>query len=170
CDTESEVVSIDKTTALEDVALRYVSQPIYFNGSTGFMTFHRPTIKKPAQFRDELLKIVPVETWLIHGAMYRSFDEMHHHLTQLNSLIETTIHNKRDKYVLTYKQFGLDYLLSNPRVATEIQSFANEMLKPILQYDKEHNSDLTETLALSLVHKPPSVEAETLYRHPKHVS
>lgn len=169
CKTDSEVLSMEKKMALEDLALRYVRQPIYFNGSTGFMIFNRPTIKKPAQFRDELLKIVPVETWLIHGAMYRSFDEMHHHLTQLNSLIETTIHNKRDKYVLTYKQFGLDYLLSNPRVATEIQSFANEMLKPILQYDKEHNSDLTETLALSLVHKSPSVVAEKLYVHPNTV-
>ncbi len=169
CKTDSGNIPMDKKLLLEELALRYVRQPIYFHGTTGFILFDRPALKKPAQFRNEILQIVPAETWLIHGALYRSFKDLHRHLLQLHELLETSVRKKLEDYVLTYQQFGLDYLLSNPLVIEEIQAFTAQMLKPLLEYDKEHDSELTETLALSLVYKSPSVVAKKLFIHPNTV-
>lgn len=162
-------LSLEEKIKLEEVTLDCFRQPIYFTGNTGFIIFDYETKCTPEKLRNSLLTILPVETWLIHGASYTSFTELQNLLTKIQSLLKRATQQETKQYLLTFDHFGLDNLLNNPRITKELQSFAKQMLQPIIQYDKENNSELTKTLALSLVHKSPSVVAKKLYIHPNTV-
>lgn len=165
----ADILTLDEKMKLEDISLQYLREPIYFNGTNGFILFDRSIDCTPEQLRNELLTVLPVETWLIHGATYSSFSQLQNVLTQLQTLLETTVNEKFNEYILTFESFGLENLLSNPRVLPELQSFANHMLQSVIDYDQEHDSELTKTLALSLVYKSPNKVAKKLYIHPNTV-
>lgn len=165
----TDILTTDEKMNLEEITLRYLREPIYFNGTHGFILFDRSVDCLPEELRNKLLAVLPVETWLIHGATYSSFTELHHILNQLQTLLETTVYHGSHDYVLTFENFGLDNLLSNPRIAEDLQSFANHMLQTVITYDKENDSELTKTLALSLIYKSPSTVAKKLFIHPNTV-
>lgn len=165
----ADILSIDEKMALEEVSLRYLREPIYFNGTLGYILFDRSVDCSPEQLRNKLLAVLPVETWLIHGATYSNFSELHNTLIQLQTLLETAMHQHPDDYVLTFENFGLENLLSNPRISEDLQSFAKRILQTVIKYDEENDSELTKTLALSLIYKSPSKVAKKLFVHPNTV-
>lgn len=165
----ADILSIDEKMDLEEVSLHCLREPIYFNGTYGFILFNRSVDCSPEQLRNKLLTVLPVETWLIHGATYSSFTELHNTLTQLQTLLDTAVRQNTNEYVLTFENFGLENLLSNPRIAEDLQSFAKHILQTVILYDEENDSKLTKTLALSLIYKSPSKVAKKLFIHPNTV-
>lgn len=165
----ADILSIDEKMGLEEVSLQCLREPIFFNGTHGFILFDRSVDCSPEQLRNKMLAVLPVETWLVHGATYNSFAELHDLLTQLQTLLETTVHQNSSEYVLTFENFGLENLLSNPRISGDLQSFAKHILQTVINYDKENDSELTKTLALSLIYKSPSKVAKKLFVHPNTV-
>lgn len=162
---QSDRLTLHEKMQLDELSLLYLRQPIFFNGNTGYIMFDRPEKCTPEELRNKFLSVLPVETWIIHGATYKSFEHLHHTLLHLQALMEKVIREKGSEYVLTFNRFGLDHLLSNPRVSKDIQEFSKRMLKPLLEYDKNNNSDLTKTLALSLMYNSPSKVAKKLFIH-----
>ncbi|HZW67028.1 MAG TPA: helix-turn-helix domain-containing protein [Pseudogracilibacillus sp.] len=165
----SEFLSLEEKIALEEISLHYLRQPIYYNGTSGYIFFDRAAKCSAEHFRNKLLTVNAVETWLIHGATYRSFEELQIALSQVDTLLKNALYNQTSDYVLSFDQFGLDNLLSNPRVADELQSFAQNMLQTVIAYDEKNDSDLTKTLALSLIYKSPTKVAKKLFIHPNTV-
>lgn len=165
----TEFLSLEDKIALEEISLHYLRQPIYYNGTSGYILFDRAAKCSPEHFRNKLLTVNAVETWLIHGATYRSFEELQTILSQLEILLKNALYNQTSDYVLSFDNFGLDNLLSNPRVASELQTFAHNMLQTVIAYDEKNDSDLTKTLALSLIYKSPTKVAKKLFIHPNTV-
>lgn len=165
----TDIFSLDEKMALEAVTLDCLRQPVYFYGTSAFIIFNRTSDCSPEHLRNQLLAVLPVETWLVHGATYQSFSELQTVITQLQTLLETAVREKTSDYIFTFEHYGLDNLLSNPSVSDELLSFAKQMLQPVIQYDKKNESELTKTLALSLVYKSPTKVAKKLYIHPNTV-
>jgi DNA-binding PucR family transcriptional regulator len=60
-------------------------------------------------------------------------------------------------------------LLADPELSEHMNSFANDLLEPLVAYDFEKNARLTETLALTLTMGSAEEVANRLYVHPKTV-
>lgn len=166
---ESDILSLKEKMQLDEISLVYLRQPIFFKGNMGYILFDREAKCTPEELRNKFLTVLPVETWMIHGATYSSFEHLQHTLLHLQSLLEKVKHEKEAEYILAFNRFGLDNLLSNPRVSKDIQEFSKHTLKPVIEYDEKNNSDLTKTLALSLIYNSPSKVAEKLFIHPNTV-
>lgn len=166
---KGDFLSLEEKMKLESVALHHMREPIYFSGTSGYIVFDRSIDCTPEQLRNDMLALLPKEMWLIHQATYTTFSELQTVLARLQTLLKTTTEQQMNTYVLTFEHFGLDHLLSNPRIAEDLQSFASNLLKDIIAYDEEHDSELTKTLALSLVYQSPSKVAKKLFIHPNTV-
>src|SRR5699024_6718133 len=68
-------------------------------------------------------------------------------------------------YVVAFSDVGLDYLLTNQHISTELFEFAESILAPLTKYDEQKNTQLTTTLTISLVYQSPKVVAKHLYIH-----
>src|SRR5699024_6051586 len=68
-------------------------------------------------------------------------------------------------YVVAFSDVGLDYLLTNQHISTELFEFAESILVPLTKYDEQKNTQLTTTLTMSLVYHSPKVVAKHLYIH-----
>lgn len=165
----TDILSLKEKMQLEEISLLCFREPIYFRGTSGYILFDRPTQCSPEALRNQLLQALPVKTWIIHGATYASFEDLRDMMLQLQALLESAKREKKNEYILTFENFGLENLLSNPRVAEELQAFAQHTLKPVIEYDAENDSELTKTLALSLIYKSPSKVAKKLFIHPNTV-
>lgn len=166
---KTDILTLQEKMQLDEISLFYLRQPIFFKGNTGYILFDRPAKCSPEELRNKFLTVLPVETYLIHGATYSSFEHLQHTILHLQSLLEKVKREKDTEYVLTFNHFGLDHLLSNPRISKDIHEFSTQMLKPVIEYDEKNKSDLTKTLALSLVYNSPSKVAKKLFIHPNTV-
>lgn len=166
---EEERLSLNQKMKLDDIVLKHFRKPIYFSGTTGYILFDRKPTCTAEELRNELLSVLPKETWLVHGATYSTFKQLHTVLIQVKSLLKKSVLKNNDEYVITFERFGLDNLLNNPEVSDNLVNFAERILEPVLQYDKENQTELTITLTLSLVYHSPSKVARQLYIHPNTV-
>lgn len=166
---EADILTLQEKMHLDEISLFYLRQPIFFKGNMGYILFDRVAKCTPEELRNQFLTVLPIETWMIHGATYSSFEHLQHTLLHLQSLLDKVKREKGAEYILAFNRFGLDNLLSNPRVSKDIQSFSKHTLKPVIEYDAKNKSDLTKTLALSLIYSSPSKVAEKLFIHPNTV-
>lgn len=160
-----ETLTPDERIQLDEIALADTKQPIYFKGNSGYILFDQEANCTPDEFRNNLLKKCPVETWLVHGATYSSFTGLQKTLLQLQVLLEKVTMTQGTDFVLEFDGFGLEYLLSNPRFSDDLNKFSLKALQPLIIYDKENDSQLTETLALSLIYQSPTAVAKRLFVH-----
>lgn len=63
------------------------------------------------------------------------------------------------------KGWGLDSLLEHPRLSEELAAFGEGLLAPLISYDRERGTRLTETFCLSLALDSSSEVARRLYVH-----
>lgn len=125
---------------------------------------HPPCI--PSTVRDELLKYFgPHPIWIVHGAFYHSFQELKTTLTQAIKMARQARREKHEPYVLDTYYFGLDSLLENPRLASDLDTFALQQLTPLVEYDARTHSNLTETFVLLQTLGSISAVAERLGVH-----
>lgn len=161
---DEQITSRDRLR-LEEVALKWTKNPLIYSGKMGFILFDIPWPCQPEELRNQLLKELPVPTWIVHSATYSSFQALQDVLIQSRSLIERLTAFDNGKYVLEFNDFGLEQLLTNPNTAKELVSFAKKALQPIIEYDEENETQFAKTLALSLVYQSPNKVAKELFIH-----
>ncbi|MEI3613076.1 helix-turn-helix domain-containing protein [Pseudogracilibacillus sp. SO30301A] len=158
-------ITTEEKIQLEEVVLKWTKNPIIYLGNMGFIIFDKHWQCHPEELRNQLLKELPITTWIVHSAMYSSFSELQNILIQLQLLIERMTTFEQEKYVLEFNDFGLEYLLTNHKIADDLNKFATKTLRPIIEYDREHRTQFTKTLALSLVYQSPTNVAKEMYIH-----
>jgi len=164
-DTNDKQISSSERMKIEEVVLKSAKCPLIFSGKMGFILFDKPRPCQPEKLRDQLLEVFPVTTWIVHSAAYSSFQTLQHILKQIQRLLKSVTMYEQKKYVLEFNDFGLDYLLTNPKLSDDLSKFAYKVLQPIIRHDKENESQLTKTLALYLVYQSPTQVAKKLYIH-----
>lgn len=134
----------------ESLALETVKSPLLFLGDDlAVLLLHEQSDYQPAGLRDALLTLyAPHPFWLVHGARYHSSHELKQLLTRALAMARQARREGRSDYVLDMQTPGLDSLLENPRLASELRNFANKLLAPLLASDAEKNTHLTSTFVL----------------------
>lgn len=156
---------------IQDIALDQLGSPLIpTNDDVGVFLLGRPVKNEPSTVRDTLLKVVgPARLWLVHGASYDSFEGLKESLSQSITAIKRVRHVDDEEYVSHVSGRSLDSLLANPELSGHLDSFTNNLLEPLLAYDASTNSQLTETLTLTLTMGPLAEVAKRLHVHPKTV-
>ncbi len=122
--------------------------------------------REPSAVRDELLKCFgPAPLWLVHGATYNSFDGLEDALLRTVRLIKGIRRDGDGRYISEVSSWGLDSLLENPKVSEEMVAFASSLLGPLLTYDRNTRSQLTETFCLALTLGSYEEAARRLFVH-----
>lgn len=156
---------------MQDVALDQLGVPfILTDNDVGVFLLGEPARNKPIMIRDASLRVLnPTHLWLVHGAYYDSFRGLRQSLLQTLSTINNIRHENSEQYISVVGQQGLESLLGNPELSDHLDSFANDLLEPLIAYDARTNSQLTETLVLALTVRPTIEVAKRLHVHPKTV-
>lgn len=151
---------------LENTALKLTKSPLVFlkDRATLFIDTQN-TSCPPDIFRDELLKSLPVPTWIVHGAQYDTFSELKTALKQASEMIRQVKKSDHEPYVLDVNGYGIDSLLSKPNLSNDLITFAYNTLEPILEYDRDHGTPFTKTLALTLMLGSPEEVSKRLFVH-----
>jgi hypothetical protein len=152
---------------LEDVALEQLGSPLtLMNDNVGLFLLSRPVQANPSTVRDALLKhLGPTPLWLVYGATYNSFDDLPHSLLQAVSVVKRAWRDNDGHYVQKARNLGLFSLLDDPDVSSSLIEFATDLLEPLLAHDRDHGSQLTETLCLVLTLGSVKETAEHLHFH-----
>ena len=156
---------------MQDIALDQLGSPLIpTDDDVGVFLLGRPVKNEPSAARDALLKAVgPAQLWLVHGASYDSFEGLKESLSQSITAIKRIRHVDDEEYVSHVSGRSLDSLLTNPELSVHLDSFTNNLLEPLLAYDANTDSQLTETLTLALTMGPLAKVAKRLHVHPKTV-
>lgn len=123
----------------------------------------------PDALRDELLKTLPVPTWVVHGAGYNTFAELKPALQRISDVTGRARSSSREPYVLDVNGCGIDSLLSKPDLREELVTFTYRLLEPVMAYDRENGTPFTKTFALALILGKPEEAAKRLFVHPNTV-
>lgn len=151
---------------LANIVFKMTKKPLIFYENTGFVFINdNPWLGDPNQLRNELLEVTPIPTWVVHSARYQSFMTLKSTLERMMKTLEQLPSTNAQQYVTKFNHFGINYLLKNPTVGPYLQEFAENTFHTLLKYDEENDSELTKTLALSLVYPSPSDVANILFIH-----
>ncbi len=101
----------------------------------------------------------------MHGATYNSFDGLEDALLRTVRLIKGIRRDGDGRYISEVSSWGLDSLLENPKVSEEMVAFASSLLGPLLTYDRNTRSQLTETFCLALTLGSYEEAARRLFVH-----
>lgn len=164
---ESDKEQIRLKMLAEDVVLDLLDSPfIVLDDKVGILLLKDRARENPSRLRDELLKIFgPAPLWLVHGATYDSFEGLEDALLQTVKAIRRVQQEDGERYVLEVNDAGLDSLLENPNLSEDLSAFADNLLTPVLAYDEEHGTQLTETLCLWLVLDSTEEVSKRLFVH-----
>lgn len=155
---------------VQDVALDQLDVPLILMDDVGVFLLGGPVDNDPSAVRDSLLRAFePTPLWLVHGAAYDSFEGLRGSLLQAVTVARRLRQENDAQYVSDVRKKGLHGLLANPELSEHLTSFADGLLEPLLQYDSEQDSYLTETLALMLTKGSGKEVARQLHIHPKTV-
>lgn len=151
----------------EDVALDQLGSPlVVLDGGIGVFLLKEPARIKPSSVRDEILKYFgPSPLWVVHGAVYDSFDGLEEALVHTIELIKVIRREGDRRYISEVNSWGLDSLLENPKLSDEIAAFADNLLRPLLTYDKNTGTQVTETFCLALALGSYDEVARRLFVH-----
>lgn len=164
------IASADQTRLrmlAEDTVLDQLGSPfVVLDDGIGISLLKGPVRREPSAIRDELLKYFgPAPLWLVHGATYDSFDSLEDALLRTIRLIKEIRRNGDGRYILEVNSWGLDSLLENPKLSEEMAAFASNLLEPLLTYDRNTKSQLTETFCLALTLGSYEEAARRLFVH-----
>lgn len=150
----------------EDAVLDLLgSPPIFVDGSVGVLLLEEPRAR-PAEVRDGLLRhLGPSPVRLVHGAVYDSFEGLGDAVFRAVTALERMRREEDERYVVEIGDHGLDGLLENPKLRDELSAFADALLEPLIAYDRETNSCLTETFCLALTSGSTEEAAGRLFVH-----
>lgn len=156
-----------KEMLAEDIGLDQLGSPlISLDGNVGVFLVKGDPEARPSAVRDELLKSFgPDPLWLVHDASYESLQGLKEALIQAIGIAEKSRDDGEQRYVAEVKGWGLDSLLEHPRISEELAAFGEGILAPLVTYDHERGSRLTETFCLSLTLDSTSEAAQRLYVH-----
>ena len=151
----------------EEIGLDSLGSPlISLDGGTGVFLLKGDPRTRPESVRDELLRAFdPGPLWLIHGAVYESLAGLGEALTQAIGVAERARREGGELYVAEVNRRGLDSLLEHPRLSAEISDFSESLLQPLISYDRERGSRLTETFCLSLALDSTTEVSRRLFVH-----
>lgn len=151
----------------EDVVLDQLNSPLIFlDDDIGVCLLKGQERRKPSAVRDELLKhFGPAPLWLVHGAVYDSFENLNDALKQAIGAAQRVRRQNDGRYTVEIAGGGLDDLLENPKLSGELSKFAANLLGPLTNYDGDNNSRLTETLCLTLTLGSVEEAAKQLFVH-----
>src|SRR5690625_2194788 len=164
-DLNDEQLHSRERIKLEEIVLKCTKSPLIFLRNIGFILFDKASPCQPEVLRNELLKELPVSTWIVHSATYSSFHDLKSKLKQLRLLVEKITTVEQKEFVIGFNHFGLELLLTNPNIANDLNEFSFNALRPIIDYDQRNETQFTNTLALSLVYQSPTLVAEKMYIH-----
>lgn len=165
-DKSSEKLTQQVRYQLEEVVLRMFKSPLIFLENTAVLLLNESkSYYTPGTFRNQLLKILPVSTWLVHGAMYNSLPELKAATHQSRQKMQRLKETDNGQYIAEIDDYRLNSLLENPALHEDLEKFAYKTLLPILEYDKNNDTQLTQTLALSIILEKPAQAAKILYVH-----
>jgi hypothetical protein len=156
---------------VQDVALDQLGSPlILMDDDVGIFLLGGPAHNQPSAVRDVLLRVFgPAPLWLVHGAVYDSFEGLRGSLLRAITTVKRFRQENNEQYVSGVGSLGLHSLLADPELSENLTSFANDLLEPLLAYDSDKDSRLTETLALALTVGSTEEVANRLHVHPKTV-
>ncbi|WP_166397805.1 GAF domain-containing protein [Rubrobacter marinus] len=153
----------------QEIALDKLGSPLILtNGAVGVFLLDKPARGEPSAVRDALLEALePAALWLVHGAVYDSFEGLQGSLLQAVTTAKGLRQDNDGRYVSDVGGVGLRSLLAKPELSEHLESFTDGLLAPLLAYDSETGSRLTETLALVLTVGSHEEVARRLNVHPK---
>lgn len=162
----SEKLTQQVRSQLEEVALRLFKSPLVFFENTAVVLLNESkSYYTPGTFRNQLLKILPVSTWVVHGAMYNSLPELKAAVDQSRQKMQRLKATDKGQYIAETDDYRLNSLLEKPALHDNLEKFAYKTLLPILEYDKNNDTQLTQTLALAIILEKPAQTAKILYVH-----
>ena len=155
------------TMLAEGAVLDELGSPlVVLDDGIGISLFKEPAQSEPSVVRDELLKYLgPDPLWPVHGASYDSFDGLEDAMLRTVKLIERIRRDGVGRYISEVSSWGLDSLLENSKVSEEMVAFASRLLEPLLTYDRNTRSQLTETFCLALTLGSYEEAARRLFVH-----
>ncbi|TMC21658.1 MAG: hypothetical protein E6J34_09020 [Chloroflexi bacterium] len=140
-----------KRMLVEDIVLAQLKSPLLFLGDDiGIILLGEHAQEEPAKLREALLsQFAPHPLWIVHGAYYHSLNDLKVVLMQSISQAQMARRKGNSEYLLDVQTPGLESLLANPRLTDDLHNFANRLLRPLLEYDKNKGTDLTTTFVLA---------------------
>jgi len=156
---------------IQDIALDQLSSPLVLtDDDIGIFLLGGPARNRPSVVRDALLRVFgPAPLWLVHGASYDSFEGLKGSLLRAIGTIKRIRHENGEQYVSDVSSRGLDSFLANPELSGHLDTFTDNLFEPLIAYDADTNSQLTETLTLALTVATTAEVAKRLHVHPKTV-
>lgn len=125
------------------------SPPIFLDDDTAIVLLEGQTPQPPSKVRDALLKHCDASPlWLVHEAWYQSLPDLKLTLPHALALAQKARREAYGTYLLDIYTFGLDSLLENPRLSSELDTFTCKLLAPLIEYDAANSSHLIETFVL----------------------
>ena len=151
----------------ENVVLDQTKSPlIFFDDDTAVILLEGQVSRNPSRARDALLAHCGAHPlWIIQGGHYRSLQDLKTTLTHTLSLAQKARRDNHAEYLLDLSAFGLDSLLENPRLTEDLDTFAQRLLTPLLEYDAANSSHLTDTFILAQTLGSAQAVAEQLGGH-----
>src|SRR5699024_3667977 len=98
-------------------------------------------------------------------ATYQSFQQLQDNISQWQRLLKQMSTMQEEVYVVAFSDVGLDYLLTNQHISTELFDLAESSLVPLTTYAEHKNTQVTTTLTMSLVYQSPKGDAKHIYIH-----
>ena len=80
------------------------------------------------------------------GRRYKNYKELYKSYREAKQSVQNIIMNKKNGSVLHYDELGIYRILSYDELQPELHQFYHEMLGPLVEYDKEKDAELVETL------------------------
>lgn len=109
--------------------------------------------KEMIQFSKDLLKFAKIEN--IHnkiligiGRPYSNYKELYKSYRETERAIQKLIHNSEQQSILHFDELGIYRILSYEEIQPELYQFFIETLGPIVEYDREKDAELLQTLKM----------------------
>lgn len=165
--TMQATISAHRRMLAEQVVLDFLKSPlIFFDDDIAIILLEKQVLQKPSKVRDALLTHCGAcPLWIVQGEHYHSLHELKTTLTLTLSLARKARRDNYAEYVLDTSSFELDSLLENHRFAEGLDTFAQRLLKPLLEYDAANSSHLTDTFVLVQTLGSAQTAAEQLGLH-----
>src|SRR5699024_6159107 len=107
-DKSSEKLTQQVRYQLEEVVLRMFKSPLIFLENTAVLLLNESkSYYTPGTFRNQLLKILPVSTWLVHGVMYNSLPELKAATHQSRQKMQRLKETDNGQYIAEIDKFRL---------------------------------------------------------------
>jgi len=146
----------------------YVLSLIPFRkGVLGIVSLSQPednTIEQVDTLLSDLLKDQMVKYNIGFSQFYSTIEGLKSSIEESLNAFEYACINERNS--VQYTEMGIDRILLPLRQDPKVMDFYNQLIKPIMEYDREHGTDLLKTAEAYVMYKGDFKEtAKSLYQH-----